>query len=379
MTSRVNKDIQALRGIAILIVMLQHFRGRLPTSYDLNRVFDHFAFWGGVDLFFVISGYVICTSLMVNTGVGSGFRLTWVEFLGFLKRRFVRLAPASWFWVAASASLIAVAPEMGAAHWPASLLGHLSALTATANFYWSHCINNDLVLKACTHPDVTSVYWSLSLEEQFYLALALSLLVLPLRRLLPLMLAAAAVFTVTTILFADMRPFSLAWILRPQGLILGILLAVLGNRGLMDIVGSVSGSVRGALVSLGSLLICYIAAAIPPVYSIPAIACISAAIVALAIPDGSISRGLGRILVWIGDRSYSIYLCHILVYHLIRKAIEGAAGREQYETASNLDTAVWLAVAYVAAICVGHLSFKYVERPWGVLRRLKGQTATEKQ
>ncbi|MCV9963898.1 acyltransferase [Pararhizobium sp. BT-229] len=377
MTIRVNQDIQALRGIAILIVMLQHFRGRLPTSYDLHRVFDYFAFWGGVDLFFVISGYVICTSLMANTGIASGARLSVAEFLGFLKRRFVRLAPASWFWIAASAVLLVLAPEMAAADWSATaLLGHLSALTATANFYWSHCISDDLVLKACTHPDVTSVYWSLSLEEQFYLALALSLLALPLRRLLPLMLAGAAVFTVVAILFADMRPFALAWILRPQGLILGTFLAVLARRGVFDIVASVPRSVRSFLVLLGSLAICYVTAAIPPTYSIPAIACISNAIVALALPDGSISLGLGRILVWIGDRSYSIYLCHILVYHLIRKAIEGVAGRGPFDTASNLDTAIWLVVAYAAAISVGHFSFSYVERPWGVLHSISRRTTT---
>lgn len=376
MTIRVNHDIQALRGIAILVVMLQHFRGRLPTSYDLHRVFDYFAFWGGVDLFFVISGYVICTSLIYNTGIASGARLSASEFFGFLKRRFVRLAPASWFWIAASAVLLVIAPEMAAADWSATaLLGHLSALTATANFYWSHCISNDLVAKACTHPDVTSVYWSLSLEEQFYLALALSLLVLPMRRLLLLMLAVAVVFTVVAILFADMRPFSLPWILRPQGLILGILLAVLAGRGWFGFVAFVPRSVRSSLLLLGSLAICFVAAAIPPAYSIPAIACISMMIVALALPDASISRGFGRILVWIGDRSYSIYLCHILVYHLIRKVIEGVAGRGPFETVSNLDTAIWLGVAYAAAISVGHISFRYVERPWGVLRRLGWRTA----
>lgn len=369
MTHRVNQDIQALRGVAILLVMLQHFRGRLPTSDGLHRFFDYFAFWGGVDLFFVISGFVICTSLMSNTGISSGKLLTSAELFGFLKRRFLRLAPASWFWIAASLSLLIVAPEMWPREWsPSMFLGHVSALTATANFYWSHCIHQSgLVMGSCTNPDVTSIYWSLSLEEQFYLVLAVCLALMPIRLLLPLMLGAAAAATIAAACYSDMSTFSLAWIVRPQGLVLGIFLAILAPNS--TALTAIAPRIRLAAIGICVIAICYVSAAIPAIYSVPTIAVFAAIIVSLASLDGAVCGLPGRFLVWVGDRSYSIYLCHIVVYHLIRKTIEGFRGIAVFENVSNKETALWLVIAYASALGVGHLSFKFIERPTWLLRR----------
>jgi peptidoglycan/LPS O-acetylase OafA/YrhL len=362
MASRTNKDIQALRGIAILLVMIQHFRGRLPTSDGYNKVFEYFAFWGGVDLFFVISGYVICTSLMSNTGIASGTRLTFGEFGAFLRRRFVRLTPAAWFWIAACSSLLVVAPETSNGELsPPAFLAHLSALTATANLYWSHCLTASAA--GCINPDVIGVYWSLSLEEQFYLALGIGLVILPLDRLLVLLLAVAAVFTALALTIGDIRPFSLLWVLRPQGLILGIALAVTGRHGFLDPIRSIPRAARRVLILGAAALICFVAVATPLRLSIPAMAVISTVMVGLATPDGSISTGLGRALVWVGDRSYSIYLCHLFVFHLIRKAIDASIGPTAYLSPPDHMTFMWLAAACGAAFVVGHLSYRYIERP----------------
>lgn len=86
------KGVQALRGLAALSVMLFHFR------WNLNQVQpplgDQLFGWGaiGVDLFFLISGFVITLSASRTPG---GIRGA----MSFLKKRAIRILPAYYFWL----------------------------------------------------------------------------------------------------------------------------------------------------------------------------------------------------------------------------------------------------------------------------------------
>jgi len=145
--------IDGLRAIAVLAVVLNHFDLGWPASGFL-----------GVDVFFVISGYVISRSLY-----GSNQK-TWPSFLGdFYARRIKRLLPA----LVACVVLTAIALSMFNPAAGASLKTGIFALMGLSNLYlWSQSSDyfaESSALNAYLHT------WSLGVEEQFYLIFPLIL------------------------------------------------------------------------------------------------------------------------------------------------------------------------------------------------------------
>ncbi|EPN0837415.1 acyltransferase family protein, partial [Escherichia coli] len=54
-----NNNIQALRALAILLVIIQHLH-RLPIPEWLMSTYSQYSYWTGVDIFFAISGFLMC-------------------------------------------------------------------------------------------------------------------------------------------------------------------------------------------------------------------------------------------------------------------------------------------------------------------------------
>jgi exopolysaccharide production protein ExoZ len=90
------QSIQALRGIAAVMVTIFHAGLRFDQSETTFRVGN-----AGVDIFFIISGFVMWT--VAARRPGGPF--------AFLRRRFVRLVPLYWFWTAALIAAWAVLPS----------------------------------------------------------------------------------------------------------------------------------------------------------------------------------------------------------------------------------------------------------------------------
>jgi exopolysaccharide production protein ExoZ len=84
-----NKEIQLLRGIAAIFVAVAHFRTVAPYNVDYEFL-SMFAF--GVDLFFVISGYVIATMVYKYKLIEGGLHMSSAFFLA----RALRILPAMW-------------------------------------------------------------------------------------------------------------------------------------------------------------------------------------------------------------------------------------------------------------------------------------------
>ena len=155
--------LDALRGIAILAVMALHFTERVNSS---GNEFIRDFLWPvtshgylGVQLFFVISGYCITAAMYATSKKDAGLRL-------FLQRRVRRIYPPYW----CSMVLVVV---MGAAtcvlmrkQWTEVFPLNLSD--------WG--LNVVLLQMPFGAPDASEVYWSLSIEIQFYLLMALCLL-----------------------------------------------------------------------------------------------------------------------------------------------------------------------------------------------------------
>lgn len=140
-------DIDGLRAVAVLAVIVHHFSlAVLPSGFL------------GVDVFFVISGYVITASLVQRTSASFGDFL-----LGFYSRRVKRLLPALVLCVAVTAILISLVNPTPAK----SLRTGITALFGFSNValyngsadYFAEAAR----LNAFTHT------WSLGVEEQFYI------------------------------------------------------------------------------------------------------------------------------------------------------------------------------------------------------------------
>jgi peptidoglycan/LPS O-acetylase OafA/YrhL len=147
--ARRRADIQGLRAIAVLLVIAFHAHLPVPGGFV------------GVDVFFVISGFVITAMLMRE----------WAEhgrigFAHFYLRRFLRLTPALALVVAVVALASILLQNPFGAQQTTARTG-IGAMLLSANYVIGHAAGNYFADNATTNPLLHT--WSLSVEEQFYL------------------------------------------------------------------------------------------------------------------------------------------------------------------------------------------------------------------
>ena len=150
------RDIQGLRAVAVLLVVFFHAGLPLPGGFV------------GVDVFFVISGFVI-TGMLAREFERSGR----IKFREFYARRFKRLTPALALMVTVTVLLSAVfASPLGAQQVTAQT--SIGAMLLAANVVIALTTGGYFDAAADTNPLLNT--WSLSVEEQFYLFFPLFLL-----------------------------------------------------------------------------------------------------------------------------------------------------------------------------------------------------------
>jgi peptidoglycan/LPS O-acetylase OafA/YrhL len=146
---RFRPDVQGMRAIAILLAIVYH--AGLP-GFSGGYV--------GIEVFFVISGFVI-TGLLLREHESTGR----TSILSFYGRRARRIIPA--------ATLVVIVTVIGSYHWLGSLMGHETAVDGRwaalflANVHFQAVHTNYLVAQAPPSPLLN--YWSLGVEEQFYI------------------------------------------------------------------------------------------------------------------------------------------------------------------------------------------------------------------
>jgi peptidoglycan/LPS O-acetylase OafA/YrhL len=155
-------QLDSLRGLAVAAVMIHHFLGHGNLVRALLP-------WGGlgVRLFFVLSGFLITGILLDCRGaVEAADTRPWPTLGRFYVRRFLRIFPAYYLTLAATALLDL--PEVRSGLWWHA--GYASNVYAVMLARW---------------PGRASHFWSLAVEEQFYLVWPWLVLLLPRRALLP--------------------------------------------------------------------------------------------------------------------------------------------------------------------------------------------------
>ncbi|MDT0190169.1 acyltransferase family protein [Rothia terrae] len=145
-----SRELDGLRGVAILLVLIGHFSATYPVYFPSGPTPPFSIYFGGmgVQLFFMISGYVILISALRQ---GSAVR--------YLINRAVRLYPAYWVALAISSLIIATVG--------------IEYKTITAP---QVLINATMFHRFLFVDNVDDVYWTLAIEWQFYLLLFVLLL-----------------------------------------------------------------------------------------------------------------------------------------------------------------------------------------------------------
>lgn len=163
-------NIQALRGVAALAVLLYHLALFIRDGVFVGQSgfpagpWDQG--WAGVDLFFVISGFImVWTTQNTSSAISSSTKFLW--------RRVTRIYPLWWFCAAIMAVYFLLAYNMPAA--PDRVAGPQEA--------WSYAIKSFALWPQDT-PPLLGLGWTLIHEMWFYIAFA-GLLILPRKFLMP--------------------------------------------------------------------------------------------------------------------------------------------------------------------------------------------------
>jgi len=209
------REVDGLRGIAILFVMLHHF---WPQGGPLGRAAEvaHLG-WIGVDLFYVISGFLIA-GILLDTRDEAGY------YRNYLARRVLRVFPLYYLFVASAFLLIPLA-EGGWHH------SQLVAQSGSPIWYLVYAGNLREAIVGHEPGYVLAPLWSLSIEEQFYLTFPFLVALLSrdrLRRVLWGLVVAAPLFRVvmTIAVPSNERIEYLATPARMDVLAVGCLLAI---------------------------------------------------------------------------------------------------------------------------------------------------------
>lgn len=322
-----NVYIDMLRGVSILLVMLLHFSlsyhlqisplQRWISIPTLRAIFYNGNY--GVDIFFVISGFLITSNALDRYGSLEG-----IDVWHFYRLRFFRLYPL----VLLALLVITVLGLAGLHHFsnihrgvPLGnrffLIADLSVLTFWHNLlmqwvgYFNYAMN---------------IYWSLSVEEVFYLVFPLILVTV--RRTWQLA-ALACVCVVAGPIYRDIHRDNELFFLY-------------GNAACIDLLtyGCVAAGVArmltlGASVRWVAAALSGIAGAVIYMRGIHGHEALGASVLGMltaiyviavdGLPAHGIVRRLGMPLAWLGSHSYELYLFHIVVLGLIVESVPKAA------------------------------------------------------
>lgn len=353
--------VDGLRGIAALLILFGHWIGLgVPADYATPLYFLKRLLWlnsSGVDLFFVLSGFLIGGILIDHRNSPNLLPVFWL-------RRAVRILPLFSLFLGAFALL---------AHFsdPRLLTPNTQPLWAHAaflcNLFTTFTGQNDASFLAST--------WSLAIEEQVYLILPLLVLAVP-----PAWMSRAALGVIATAPIVR----ATAWFLegnelsvaahnlpfcRADAFAVGIWIAIEWRRllprwtqmrpGHIILSGALPGLAMFWLTRrnewMGSLVYCVVG------YSACALFYGWALVLALSVPRAAAWLS-SRPLVWMGQHSYFVYLFHGILAVLVERALH------LWPSSLGQNTVFRLTVSLLVLVVSATGSMRWFERPlllWG--------------
>lgn len=366
--------LDGLRGLAVLAVLALHLDPRAGWTFPLPNTVTHSlgerlaahihslvcCGWAGVDLFFVLSGYLITRGLITPSSDPTRQRLG-----KFWARRFLRIFPLYYALLLAGTFVSVVVRRS-----PPSL------------FYWVYLQNYAQVFEG-GELSWSAHLWSLAVEEQFYLVWPLAVLLIPRKRLLPLTLVLVMICVLLRAGLLVRSPLDhdrtvnllyRATFTRMDGLLLGALAAI-AQRQPTHVIARVWHVVRRYTFFLGFAVVgvLYLSPARmnpfnPRVLAVGyfALALTFASAVSIC-SDSSIPRRVRNALTWrplvaCGKVSYGMYLFHWPIVVLLApwlNRIQRPLSAGSAMVVSIVQVGLGVAISYAIA----NVSFKYFESP----------------
>ena len=356
--------LDGLRGVAILLVLLLHF-GQFGHGLPAPQVLADRWFlgivrtgWMGVDLFFVLSGFLITGILLDTKGSRHYLRQ-------FYARRVLRIFP---LYYGALALFLILLPML----LPGDRV--LRDLTADSVWYWTYLYNVKVAAAGFTSSSALGHFWSLAVEEQFYLIWPIVVLYLARRHLFGACWAGvvAALFCRIGLRVAGYEVA--ATVLTParmDALAIGglIALAVRGPHGL-EAIARWAAPVAGVLALLLAGLLASNTALTSVGYTVVALLCGAILIHVLTASPGGVTSKLfaSPTLRFFGRYSYALYVLH---HPLLWFRPPFSVRFVPTVFGSHLPAYIlWLAIAIGACVAMALLSWHVVEKQFLKLKKL---------
>jgi len=341
--------LDGFRGLAIILVLLAHLRD-LTGSYANDPMLYRLFFYGniGVDMFFVLSGFLITRALLVTRNKEHYLR-------NFYTRRALRIMPIYYAFLFFCLVLIPIL-------WGPAVADHLCGRPFDRMWLWIYGTNIVLAIKNAQVMQALNPLWSLAVEEQFYLVWPFLILMVRdsklLARICVYLAVAAPIFRVIVILSGSTLGSYTLTPCRIDGLALGALIAVLEQQAnykrtemrlppLMVVSSVVLLGVIAHFNFQGSLF-----------YS--GVGVTAALLLVATIKFSQLKRFFeSGCLRFFGRYSYGIYLYHLFVFYLVK---EHAQALLHLTHIRALDLFIFDVVCTTAAVCVAFLSYHLFEK-----------------
>ncbi|MGL4323114.1 MAG: acyltransferase family protein [Beijerinckiaceae bacterium] len=333
--------IQVLRAFAALLVAYGHSLHEAATMRGAGSAPPTlFQTWtgAGVDIFFVISGFVMVYASQRLFGAPDGARI-------FLARRFARIVPLYWLMTTVLLVVMALLP---------------SALASGAPPF-SEVVKSYVFIPYARmdQPFMQPVFklgWTLNYEMFFYAVFAVVIL-LPMRRAV---MAVAMIFIAIAgagLLFRPVADVLRFW---SHPIILefvwGAVIALAVARGMQLPRGAAWAMMGLGLAGFAAWFLSGLdphGALRPFVWGLPAALMVAGAAFMLSSTDGP----LKRVMVGLGDASYAIYLVHPFIIRLLRLILERTGWAEA------VPDAVYMALAMALTLVASLLLYRWFEKP----------------
>ena len=369
-------ELDGLRGTAALSVLICHFT-LYGTTSDATGHWSAvrqlaLAGWVGVDLFFVLSGFLI-------TGILLGIGRTPGGLGAFYVNRALRIFP---LYGVVVAIVVLLLPQL----YPRN--SELTGLFEQRWWYLTYTVNVLIARWGWPEHGALAHFWSLAVEEQFYLVWPAVVLVLSRKGLIATCLIVLALAPAQRLLLHHIGYATAAYVLTPtriDGLAAGALVALLarspgglaGYRSLARRVFAISVATWGWIAySRGQDAEGLLMATLG--YSALALAFAAALVMVLTDSTSRLAHLLRHAAFrWLGRHSYGLYvLHHILIFLLLPAVVATIAGLGNQSSAFSHAAAV----ALVALMTVGlsALSWYAIEAPALSLKRRYAHTAEER-
>ncbi len=356
MAGRVS-ELDGIRGLAILLVLIHHYFGlQVPELSDgswiaVARRATRLS-WSGVDLFFVLSGFLIAGILLDHRKASNVYHV-------FYFRRATRILPLYLLTLAAYYTCVALGLATDPRH---EFLFASAAMTAgdTAPPLWRYLTFTQNF--AGPMPVFLAATWSLAVEEQFYLVFPAIALTIPRKWLV--LVCLAVVMTAFATRFAGHEYGNVGGTFyRMDGLGLGVLVAIAVRWPSTQAIFA-----RFRVLSYAALacLVGLVSAASWNAWQGPWLITLFGAAFAVLVLTAFLDRGSARTwilrtppLVHLGNLSFALYLFHMPVVGLVHGWFDGSAPNWAKPNGMRLTLA-----ALLISIVLAEISRRCFERPF---------------